>query len=302
MVSSYARFLGLNPEELTRQFLREYHEYENHEARQNSSPYGTLGTGILGTGTPNYDNPSSTKRHQNSEHNRSSRSMWDRPIPNSDLGRGYAGSRPSATRQGMNSPAERTYRARESAGGSSYYNNSYTAPRPSLPMRILDPLLKSPVLLTIILVIILVGLLVLWALAANSCKNKENEVIPINTGTVVTGGTNGDSTGTTTDPGTEETDPRYLPFELLVRPVTGEAPWVEVTVDGEVVFAGFIEREEVWTVNERCMVMTGQPRNLVVTRNGEKVTLEENTSTGTGEVTMRVEKRPASQQQSGTTP
>jgi transcriptional regulator with XRE-family HTH domain len=84
MISSYARYLGLDAVELTEQFLREYHEFEASEARATSS---ARRTGI----TPNYHNPpegedssqSASLRRQSSSTTRvqGTRSMWNRALP-----------------------------------------------------------------------------------------------------------------------------------------------------------------------------------------------------------------------------
>jgi cytoskeletal protein RodZ len=63
MVSSYARFLGLDPNELTKQFLKEYHDFENHMARQNGAqaPFSGYKTGA-GSSTSIESRPSTSQR------------------------------------------------------------------------------------------------------------------------------------------------------------------------------------------------------------------------------------------------
>jgi hypothetical protein len=179
-------------------------------------------------------------------------------------------------------------------GGASTSNNSYTA-RVSLPMRIFGALFRSPAVLVIVLIVVLVALLVGWAVLANSCKAQQNEIIPVTTGSVV----EEDSNGTPTD-GDEGTggaangelsdvpDPNAGPFELTVTPAEGQAPWTEVTVDGEEVCREGLSESKTWTVNESCSIMTAQPGNLTVTRNGEEVELEINTESGSASIELEV--------------
>ena len=288
MVSAYARYLGLNPEDVTKQFLKEHHDYENREARQSSSPYASLGLD-----PSSHDFVTDSMRMSNSENSRSTRSIWDRPIPNSELSQGYK-SRPSTARRMTTPQAGSRARVAEGSVSNRYGAGSYKS-RPSLPMRIFGTLFKSPVVAVIVLIVLLVSLLVLWAMVANSCKQQENEVIPINTGSVVDDGTAVDTEGVPVADEDGEVNPRYGPFELSIEPAPGAAPWVEVTVDGGDVFSTILESKQTWQVTVDCAILTAQPHNLIVTRNGEEVTLDIDSATGMAYTTLEVIERPASQ-------
>lgn len=294
MVSSYARYLGLNPEDVTKQFLKEYHEYENREARQSSSPYSSLSMGTslgMPAGAAKRGEPADPLRHKNSENNRNSRSMWDQPIPNSDIGRGYS-SRPSTTRRMTSGNPEQRSRTREGAVASRYGAGSYTS-RPSLPMRVIGALFKSPVALIVVLIVVLVALLALWAIAANSCKQQESVVVPPSTTrTTLNGNSTISADGVPIASQNGEITPLYGSFDLAVEPAAGTAPWVKVTVDGIDVFVDILTEKKSWEVNTNCTVTTAQPNNLKVYRNGDPVTLDINEDR-MGTKTLEVLTRPA---------
>ena len=184
-----------------------------------------------------------------------------------------------------------------------YGPGSYT-PRPSLPMRIFGTLFKSPVVLIIFLIILLAGLLVLWALVANSCNKKEQIVNPpINTSNVPSDGGNNNGTtqnGGTTNGGTTQeqpgnnttTEPQYESFVLTVEPKPGEGPWLEVIVDGQTVYHNFLTKKESWTVTKECTVNSGQPNNTIVTRDLARVDFVIN-AYGTGSITLTARQKAA---------
>lgn len=292
MVSSYARFLGLNSEEVTKDFLREYHDFENHEARRNSAPFSSLGMGGSSRSSSGKDSTPPPRRRNNSENNRSVRSIWDRSIPNSELSQGFT-TNPSTSRRAANAPQGRYVPTRDGRVTSSYGGDSYTA-KQSLPMRLFGPLFSSPVVLVVVLIVVLVALLIVWAMIANSCKKQENEITPINTSAVVSDATGINTGGVpTAGDANDETSKLYGPFELAISPAPGEAPWVEVIVDGQTVFADILSERKTWPVNARCEVNTAQPDNLKVTRNGQEVTLTVDEDTYMGSTIQEVIERPA---------
>jgi hypothetical protein len=296
MVSSYARYLDLNPEEVTKQFLSEYHDFENREARQSSR---------------SFDFDTVDSRHfeakviPSSSAGRSAdgqgvRSMWNQPIPSSELNRGYDSRSLSAQRMANAASRRRAQSGleRKNRGSSAGYSSSR-----SLPLRLVGSIFKSPLVLVIVLIIVLVALLVFWAMAANSCKKQEGDIVPMKEATLVddsgtSAATSGGTPETTETPlvpeQSEENDARYGPFELVVAPVEGTAPWTEVTVDGESVFTQVLSEEQTWEVSESCLVVTAQPDNIQVSRNGEQITVELDAN-NFGRVELEVEQKPESQ-------
>jgi cytoskeletal protein RodZ len=298
MVSSYARYLGLDPEDMTKQFLGEYHDFENREARTASS---TFTSSSFGPGVARVDHvevvPPLSQRTGKYAEGQSASSMWDKPIPKSELNRGYD-SRSLSAQRVANAASRRRTQSYDDRLSNRSGNGSYTS-RPSLPMRVFSVIFKSPVVLVILLVILLVTLLVVWAMVANSCRGQENEIIPVNTGSVVTGDTpettdTTDPADTTSDSSQEEDESKYGPFELIVTPAEGTGPWTEVTVDGENVCAEALSETKTWQVTENCTISTGQPDNLTVTRNGTTVALEVDNN-GLGSLELAVQTKPDNQ-------
>jgi hypothetical protein len=315
MVSSYARYLGLNPEEVTEQFLSEYQDFEARAARDARDARNSSAS--FGSGVP-YQNrieaqPLSAQHTGTTDDGQGVRSMWDRPIPNSELNRGYD-SRSSSAQRVANAASRRTRTrtSRDDRLSGRAGSGSYTA-RPSLPMRLFGSLFKSPVVLIVVLIIVLVALLATWAMVANSCRKQEKAVIPVNsvgsnaaTGGQAAGGQTTPGGGTDGGAGTEgdtgqagADESRFGPFELVVEPASGTAPWTEVTVDGENVLAEILSERKTWQVTTSCTVTTGQPGNLTVSRNGEQVDLDVGADSGIGSVTLEVQAPPDGQGEQG---
>jgi cytoskeletal protein RodZ len=300
MVSSYARYLGLDSEELTKQFLSEYHDFENREARVNSRPlnYRPVSQNQIET------NPLPVHRPGKPGETQGVRSMWDKPIPTSELNRGYDSRSSSAqriadaaSRRRAQTSDDRLSRRSGGSGGvvGSVVGGSGGMPRRSLPMRILDPVFRSPVVLVAVLVIIIVIALVIWALVTSNGGDAENTVVnpPINVdvpnnGSNTSGNTEGDNTP---GEGTGD-DSQYGPFTLMLEPDAGATPWVRVIVDDANVYEDLLSETKTWQVTASCEITVGQPDKLKVTRNGESVTLDISDG-GIGSVTLEVQTRPA---------
>jgi hypothetical protein len=307
MVSSYARYLGLDPIDLTEQFLKEYHDFEEDESRQAAASRRAVDTPDYHSAAPDTSAArSASVRRRSSSRSQGMRSMWDKPIPPSPqhqaLEKRSNASRPLTTRRTTAALGEggprRTRRtaadAHATAGGTYGNAGSYTPAKPPLFSRILGTLFKSPVTAIVVLVVVLILLLVLWALAANSCSKKTDENVPASGGAVVTEEEALDpNTGLEIPDLSDDLlpDPRYGPFQLTVEPAPGTTPWTEVTVDGQNVFAGMLDGRVSWEVTDSCEISTGQPGNLTVKRDDAAVEISVDED-GIGHVNLEVEERP----------
>jgi cytoskeletal protein RodZ len=308
MVSSYARYLGLDPEDVTKQFLSEYHEFENRESRTSSAPFSSSISANVSKAdhaevTPFPSQRGMPQRTGKYAEGQRAKSMWDKPIPKSELNRGYDSRSLSAQRLAKDASRRRSP-SRGQTRSQAYDDRlvgrsgsgSYTA-HPSFPARVFGALFRSPVALVIVLIIVLVALLTVWAIVANSCRKQENQIIPVNTGSVVTEDTPPtDMSLLPETPPDDEDDSEYGPFELVVEPVEGTGPWTEVTVDGENVCAEILTERKSWEVTADCEIKTGQPDNLRVSRNGEEVTLTISAG-GLGSAELEVQTKPDNQDQ-----
>jgi transcriptional regulator with XRE-family HTH domain len=297
MVSAYARYLGLNPEEVTKQFLGEYREFENREDRQSTSSFTPIVTNS-GRFEAQPVPPAPTSKRADSQ---GVRSMWNKPIPRSELSRGYDSRSPAAQRVANAASRRRSRAGVEKPSDSRRQKSDSYTPRQSLPSRVVGSLFGNPIALITVLVFVIIALLVVWAMAANSCKKQGEERNIIASGGAVVneeaavGGTDAADAADGTDgaaAGQEDVeDPRYGPFELVVEQAAGTGPWVRITVDGENVYEGTLSERFSREVTEGCTVLTAQPNNVTVTRGGEAAsfTSEED---GNYSVTLEVEKKP----------
>lgn len=290
MVSAYARYLGLDSADVIEQFKREYHDFENRESRWNSSSVE-----LPGASSGRYDSSASSISYsRNPETGQGVRSMWNTPIPPSNINRDRE-SRSSPTRRSPTPVPRRGVSATEGSLPKNEYGGSAT--RRTLPAQIFSSVFRSPIVVVVTLVVVLALLLVLWATVANSCK-KQDDLIPVTGGETIRP-TSPAANATATDPGDDvdaaaaaADDSKYGPFELVVEPAAGTAPWTEVTVDGEKLVAQIFEEKDTWTVEESCKILTAQPSNIGVYRNGEQVTLTIDDTTGAGSVELTVLKKP----------
>ncbi|MDR1422241.1 MAG: helix-turn-helix domain-containing protein [Coriobacteriales bacterium] len=321
MVSSYARYLGLDSTELTGQFLREYHVFEEGEARRDDASLRSAVTGYHGvrdseSTVPRSNAPRtrSSQRRTVASRSQGVRSIWHKATPTSSHQafennptdreqNSAASSSRRRTTAGAAAPSQRSrsgFAARNASDATprelgTERGRSYLSGRKSFPARILGAIFKSPVSAIVALVVLLVFLLVLWALLANSCAKKSDEMISASGGAVVT-----ESEALDPNTGLEIpdlggdllADTRYGPFQLAVEPAAGSTPWTEVLVDGEGVFSGMLDARMTWEVTDYCTISTGQPGNLTVTRGDLAVELETDEN-GLGEVRLEVEERPA---------
>jgi hypothetical protein len=197
---------------------------------------------------------------------------------------GNAGSRRTRGADNSYTPAGRGY---GSAGG-------YSSAKAPLPARLLTALFKSPVTAIVALALVLILLLVLWALAANSCTKQTDEFIPASGAALTESEAIDPDTGLAIPDLSDDLlpDPRYGPFQLVVEPASETTPWTEITVDGENVFTGMLDVKMTWEVIDYCEVSTAQPGNLTVKRNdtAEEMDIDED---GIASIRLDVEERPA---------
>jgi transcriptional regulator with XRE-family HTH domain len=286
MVSSYARFLDLDPVQITEQFLREYRSYEDQKRRGLGSAAATAQTGVI-PGLGGRVVEQSRRMVSGNRHNRSGASLWG-GSDQSRLGRGYDSRSPDAQRTATSAARRRSY------DGSNSRNRSYRdTTRPPLSMRLLGPLVSRPVLLIVLLVVLLAAVLIVWAVIANSCSNNAaNDVLPV---TGVSSSQQTDGTDTSDIPPVEQEpviDPRYGSFDLVVE-VSGGASWLEITVDGTQVVYEVMEDgwSGAYVVKDSALVRAAAPDYVTVRRNGEDVALE--MVDGQGQAELKVEQPPA---------
>jgi len=290
MVSSYARFVGLNSTELTEQFLREYREFENFQTR------------AKGMG---YDYPSSARNDTSAsrqgerretigiaQRNKGSRSYWATEDP-AVLNRLIDPNSYNTT------SAKRSQKRGSTPHGTINRNQAYN----QKPRARSSGAGRNPVLFIIVLIIILIAILVGLVLLANSCSQDPGGLLPVEGGP-----SNGDNNDPGTGPGpsvTPEEIPtgtdenqdntidtmRYGPFDIRIE-VVSDVSWLQVTVDGRTRVAQTCEYawSETFRVEAEVKIDAGRPSNVRVYRNGVPVDFEYRS--GIGFITLTVEEAP----------
>ncbi|MDR2108060.1 MAG: helix-turn-helix domain-containing protein [Coriobacteriales bacterium] len=316
MISSYARYLGLNAAQITEMFLREYHVYETHEMRRAKPVIGSYPvTGALrriehnprptppvaggpaafaAEQTSVSGNPPRKTVHL-SQRNTSARTFWGdegepkqriRDLTPRRLTRSQVETHPRALTRG-NLVDNRGYSRKRSGLGRAL------GVIPAFFSRIFQPLLRRPVVLVIVLIVVLIALLLSIAFFAGSCSRRDVEVMPMSNVSTSTDGVSAEEVGANMEEIARqiEENARYGPFELKIEVAEGPS-WLVVTVDGQQVYASVAEPgfSEVYTVTSEAHVEAAAPGYVKVYRNEKAVDLV--AEEGLGVVELKVEQKP----------
>lgn len=310
MVSSYARYLGLNSTVVTEQFLKEFRRWESSgnnagvssnanrfalTSKRNEVPDDPVleserksdGREMISAAKRNQSRSSVWGKEDKRNTDREFRNQMRQAQEDRGLKQSTGSRRASSSKWAEKEPDGKQIRANDYVG---------KPPRKSAVAGVSAGLSKRPVLLIIGLVVVLIALLVLWAFLASTCAKNETTNVP------VTGVTNTDS-GLSEDETSDnvedieaqiEEDNRYGPFELTIEIVDGSS-WLQIDVDGatpvgQVCEAGW---KETFTVSSTATIQAGAPSNVKVYRNGAEVALED--GDGVGYLELVVEQRPITQ-------
>lgn len=310
MVSSYARYIGLDSTRITEQFLREFRRWESKSKHGGNSNSNSLLLASQRYPDLNEPEPSLEKKSGNREtitaagRNRDRSSVWgkdNKRETNKEFreqlrqvqdDKGYrqavAVRRPPA-RKGTDADATPSRQMRP---------NDYVGkpPKKSLFSNTSSSLSSRPLLLVVGLVIAFVAILILWAFLASTCANNEAANTP------VTGVSSSDegldesqASNSVADIEAQITeDNRYGPFELKVE-VSEGASWLQIDVDGLTPVGEIITGPwtGTYTVSSTSRIEAGAPGYVKVYRNGVEVALE--TADGLGTLELKVEQRPIAQ-------
>lgn len=306
MVSSYARYLGLDSTHLTEQFLREFRRWET------SANYGSAGSNansLMTTSRRFETGKSSLTKRENAETDRetitaagragSRGSVWGRD-DSQQVDRDFKEQlRQRKNDRGSQAPyvtaRQLSPRQVEEAPSRSVRNKKYVGkpPRKSLFSGVASTLSSRPALIAIGLAVVFLVILILWAVLASTCARNDTAAETVRGVTASDNVQGEDAEGDTTTDTTDQVDAdsQYGPFELVVEVVEGES-WLQIDVDsttpvGEVCTAPW---SGTYTVSSSCTIQAGAPSAVKVYRNGVEVPLD--TSTGTGYLELAVEQRP----------
>jgi transcriptional regulator with XRE-family HTH domain len=306
MVSSYARYLGLNSTTITEQFLVEFHRYESlGMPRKFGSPYkpdnsleAITTTQIDANGKVRKQIPLRGQRETitAAKRNQARSSYWGQE-DKAGLERDFQ----DHIKQAHIDKDDSLIRMTRRAPGSVHKRvrtNDYVGkpPNGSLIGGIFSNLTSRPVLLIGGLVVLFLVILIAWATLASSCSKNETTNIPVTGVSSSDKGLDDPVVGSSL-PDIEAQmaeENKYGPFELTIEIVNGPS-WLLVSVDGTATVGDVLEPpwSAKYTVNTLASIEAAAPGNVKVYRNGVEVSLQ--VTDGLGVLELAVEQRPITQ-------
>ncbi|GHT79425.1 hypothetical protein FACS1894104_4100 [Actinomycetota bacterium] len=302
MVSSYARYLGLDSAQIIEQFVREYHRFENSgQARKVGNLYkpelpvdaattqldanGNVRRQITLRGQRETITAARRNRDRNSYWGKDDKTGIEREFK-SHLRQAQTDKEDSAKIASRRAPSGSAKRVR---------TNDYVGKPPgrSVLTGVVGTLTSRPVLLIVGLVILFLAILIIWATLASSCSKNETTNVPLTSASQSDKGLTEDEVGANL-PDIEAQlaeESKYGPFELMVEVADGSA-WLQINVDGATPVAEIVDPpwSSTFTVNSICSIESGAPGYVKVYRNGIEVPLQMNN--GLGVLELAVETRP----------
>ncbi len=297
MVSSYARFLGLDSAEITELFLREYRDFEERLSRGNRVER-VIEPESRRRAYQRSDGQWSTRTSVSVRRGHGSNTLWKsgqrQTVENESatLERGYDSRSRSVQRVATASARRKSYEK----GGQRSYSGQSSGGLVGIFSRLLEPITRHPLLLIIGLAVLLVVVLIAWAIAANSCSAQPDAPnLPVTGVSSAPEDVNADGSNIGLEISDQIVqDARYGPFELVVEVASGNSSWLEITLDGENKVAEVVNGpwSQSYTVLDVVEISAGAPGNVSVFRNGQKVELEIDTEAGIGSLKLEVEEKP----------
>lgn len=270
MVNAYARYLGLNPTEVTRMYLDEAYAYQVGRARSD-----TRQSGFDMSGAP--------------AQRRSSRRDMADEAETSALGRTLYVDDPHRDRRRTEDSLSdrhadaRTHRSSRSAVPSAQYTNFYSGPKAS-------PLSNSKLPFIIAGAVILVLLIVVLVLVLGQGGSSDEDVPKM----PVSGVTDPEGTGTVPEADTGDAQPptpaKVAPTKAIFKYEigSGASPYVEIYVDGAATVADTINgpAAQEYDVTGTLRFVTTNPDAVKVYVDGEEVELTDPNGNGVYEATV----------------
>lgn len=281
MINAYARFLGLNANDVTRMYLDESYANQIGRAHQNAieNRYMHRNTSQATSrpgkrqSTNQFKAVSSTRQHVDDGMTTSSGRRIYSDMPDNVNHTSEARARAQARQNRTEDP--QLHPARREAIPDGKYVNLYANPSRGMGHA---PHSRLPIIIGAIAVIVI---LVVIIVSVVSCSNKEQDVQNI----PVTGIENEEND-------TEQTDEQPVAvapteFTLSYEVPAGKEAYIEVIVDGSTKEAGDVRGQatQTYTSQGNIKFVTSNPENLTLTVDGEQQTLEAN-SRGVASVTF----------------
>ena len=305
MVSSYARYLGLDSTRLTEQFLREFRQFEGTGRRgsgthaSNFTLASQRSTGQSGQLFDLEDKTADRETITAARRNIERSSLWgtnnthdtDKRFreqlrqrqSDNEMAQALPPRRPTPVKRRNEAPAADSRQIR---------SNDYVGKPPKKPLfsGVSSNITGRPVLLIAGLVAAFLAILILWAFLASTCSQGEATTNPVPHVGATDQGLDADQTSSNSEKiqAQIEEDNRYGPFEVRIQ-VAGGQSWLQIDVDGatpvgEVVSDGW---SQTFTITSTFKITTGAPSYVKVFKNDVEVPLDD-----AGSLELKVEVRP----------
>lgn len=268
MVNAYARYLGLNPTEITRMYLDEAYADQVKKARQNAQPSG-------------FDMSTSSSRR--AANTRRDSHYGDEDTISSTNGRVLmVDSNASRYRDAENErqqSRERTHRSTQPAVPGTQYTNFYAGPQANNSIRSKLPLIIAGGVILVLLIILLVFL---FGPKGDNADDVQN--VP------VTGVDNATQTPNGTDEGDQQQAAPVEPTQMTVsyEVAEGQTAYIEVYVDDAVEEAGDIAGpiKKDFEVTGKIRIDVVNAEAVTITQDGVAVPLSDDKGGGVYSVTL----------------
>jgi len=307
MISSYARYLGLDSTRITEQFLKEFRRWESTGkpgssnassltlvSKRNAEPSEPVvsrerkseGRELITAGKRNEYRSTVFGNDTRKETDKRFRQQLRQNQDDQGVRLSNASKRAPNRRPGTESNTNSSNRLRP---------NDYTGkpPRKTVFSGVSQNLSSRPIMMVIGLVVVFVAILILWAFLASRCSSNDSSFVPVTGVTAEDEGLNEDQASMSMADleAKIEEDNRYGPFELVVEVAEGDS-WVSIDVDGVMVHNEVLESgwKGTFTVTSSASISAGRPGFVTVFKNGIEVPLD--TSSGLGILELKVEVRP----------
>ncbi|MCL2808057.1 MAG: helix-turn-helix domain-containing protein [Coriobacteriia bacterium] len=308
MVSSYARYLGLDSTRITEQFLKEFRRWETTSRQPNSNNSNTLN--LVSRRGSDIDEPildSDRKANGREVITAAKRNKYRSTVFGKDTTKETDEAFRRQLRQNKDDQSARVSMASKRAPSkrpvseaSAYSSkklrpNEYVGkpPRQTMGSSVSKSLSNRPMIVIIGLVALFVGILIFWAILASNCSNAGAAHVPVTGVTAEDDGLSEDQASASLEDLENRTaeDNRYGAFELLIE-VAGGPSWLQIDIDGSTPHAEVMEAP--WTgsfvVSTSASIEAGAPGNVKIYRNGVEIPIP--IVNGLGVLDMEVEQRP----------
>lgn len=272
MVNAYARYLGLNPTEVTRMYLDEAYAYQVGRARSDTRQSGFDMSGAAGSRR-------GSRRDAGDDHGETS--ALGRKLYVDDPHRDR---RRTEASQAERHPDMQTHRSNRSALPNTQYTNFYSGPKASPLSNSKLPFIIAGAVILVLLIVVLV-----LFLGRGGTPEEDAPKLPVSGLTDPegsTGSSEGTDSGDAPEPAPAKTAPTQTVFKYEIG--SGASPYIEIIQDDVTIVADDISgpAAKEYDVTGKLRFKTTNPSDVKVYQDGEELELTSPYNDGVYEVTV----------------